>query len=251
MAGTDSLKQNHLLVGLEPVQAQIKILKERAKKFYFRVVLSLFCCPKCDEKLQMTGVSLCSCKKGHTFDPTLAFQKSSCCSARLVRKTAHYACTRCNKIVPSRFLFDERVFDQAYFCQMMQKHREKSQRRKERILRQLQQARSDELVLLEEPNIESLPGLLEDLDRLVEAGSPESEEIGFVVDSGFAMTDYRRHILSALQFGSRFFSGISRLGPDPRQDRAFRFVTLIYMQHDCEVELNQREGDILIERLIG
>jgi hypothetical protein len=199
----------------------------------------------------MTGISQCSCDNGHTLDPTLAFQKSSCCGGSLLRKTAHYACSCCNKIVPSRFLFDERIFDQAYFCQMMQKHREQSQRRKERILRQMQEARSDELVLLEEPNIESLPGLLEDLDRLVEAGNPVPDEIGFVVDSGFAMTDYRHHIFSALQCGSRFFSGITCLGPNPRKDRAFRFVTLIFMQHDCEVELNQQDDDILIERLIG
>lgn len=123
--------------------------------------------------------------------------------------------------------------------------------RKERVLKQMQEARSDELVLLEEPNIESLPGLAEDLDRLVEAGSPVIDEIGFVVDSGFAMTDYRCHILSALQCSSRFFSGITCLGPDPRKDRAFRFVTLIFMQQDCEVELTQHEDDILIERLIG
>ena len=251
MAGTATFQENPLLVGLEPVQAQIVSLKERAKKFYFHVVLGNFRCPNCGGKLQMTGVSRCSCKNGHTLDPTLVFQKSSCCSARLVRKTFHYVCSCCNKTNPSRFLFDERVFDQAYFSQMMQKHRDKIQKRKEKMIKQMQEARSDNLVLLEEPRIDSLPGLLEDLDRFVNAGKAEQEDTGFVVDTTFVMTDYREHILSFLSCGSRFFSGISCLGPDLREDRAFRFVTLIFMQHDCEVELNQHGDDILIERLIG
>ena len=199
----------------------------------------------------MTGVSQCSCKNGHILDPTLVFQKSSCCSARLVRKTFHYVCSCCNKTNPSRFLFDERVFDQAYFSQMMKKHREKIQKRKEKIIKQMQEARSDNLLLLDEPHIESLPGLLEDLDRLVTQGNAEPKDTVFDLETTFAMTDYRKHILSSLSCGSRFFSGISCLGHDLREDRAFRFVTLIFMQHDCEVELTQHGDDLLIERLIG
>jgi hypothetical protein len=248
MASTTAFQENPLLVGLEPVQAQIVSLKERAKKFYFHVVLGNFRCPKCSAKLQMTGVSQCSCDKGHTLDPTLVFQKSSCCSARLVRKTFHYVCSCCNKTNPSRFLFDERVFDKAYFSQMMQKHRDKIQRRKEKIIKQMQEARSDNLVLLDEPCIDSLPGLLEDLDHLVTQGRAEPADKDFDFDTTFAMTDYRRHILASLSCGSRFFSGITCLGPDLREDRAFRFVTLVFMQHDCEVELTQHDDDLLIER---
>ena len=239
---------NHLLVQIDHVQAQIVGLKEKAKKFYFQVLLSLFKCPKCDGEMEMTGVSQCSCKNGHTLDPTLVFQKSSCCSARLVRKTFHYVCFRCKRINPSRFLFDERIFDQAYFSQMMKKHRDRIQKRKEMIIKQMQEAKSDELTILDEPYLESLPGLLEDLDQFVKAGKPEPEDSGFEVDRGFTMTDYRSHILSALDCGSRFFSSISNLGFDTREDRAFRFVTLIFMQHDSEVEITQYDGDLLIER---
>ena len=198
MADTATFQENPLLVGLKPVQAQIVSLKERAKKFYFHVVLDNFRCPKCGGKLQMTSVSRCSCNNGHTLDPTLVFQKSSCCSACLVRKTFHYVCSCCNKTNPSRFLFDERVFDHAYFSKMMQKHRDKIQKQKEKIIKQMQEARSDNLLLLDEPRIDLLPGLLEDLDRLVTQGNAEPKDTVFDLETTFAMTDYRKHILSSL-----------------------------------------------------
>jgi hypothetical protein len=134
---------------------------------------------------------------------------------------------------------------------MMKKHRDRIRKRKEEMIKKLEDARSDELTITDEPHIESIPGLLEDLDRFVHAGDAVPEEAGFAVHSELVMMDYRRHILSALDYGSKFFSSISRLGPNPRQDRAFRFVTLIFMQQDSEVELTQYDGDLLIERLVA
>ena len=154
MAGTATFQENPLLVGLEPVQAQIVSLKERAKKFYFHVVLGNFRCPNCGGKLHMTGVSRCSCKNVHTLDPSLVFQKSSCCSARRCARHFITSVRVAIKLILRAFLFDERVFDQAYFSKMMQKHRDKIQKRKEKMIKQMQEARSDKLVLLEEPRIE-------------------------------------------------------------------------------------------------
>ena len=83
--------------------------KEQAKSYYFEVMLSRHACPKCGGGLAMTGVSECSCEGGHSFDPTVDFQRSDCCNAALSRRTSHYVCSRCSRVVPSRFLFDERV----------------------------------------------------------------------------------------------------------------------------------------------
>mgnify|MGYP000311342904 CR=1 FL=1 len=107
----------------------------------------------------------------------------------------------------------------------------------------------DELPLLQEPCLESIPGLISDLDHFVSADDADDTE--FAVDSGFAMEDYRRHILSALGYGSRMFSGINCVSQDPREDRVWRFVTLIFMQHDQEVELTQYDNDLLIESVEG
>ena len=111
------------------------------------------------------------------------------------------------------------------------------------------EARSGELPLLQDPCLESVPGLLEDLDHFVGADGDESDDITLETNSVFSMDDYRSHILSCLDCGSRFFSKINNLGKDHREDKVNRFVTLIFMQNDQEVELTQYDNDLLIERL--
>ena len=197
----------------------------------------------------MTGQSQCSCSCGNVFDPTLFFQKSNCCSAPLIRKTFHYACSRCHKIIPSRFLFDERIFDKAYFSEMMRESRARAKKKKERMIKYLKEERSDELIFLQEPCLESVPGLLDDIDCFIGVDEAVSDHPEFEFNTSFGMEDYRSHILSALGSGSRLFSNINGLGTDPREDKVWRFVTLIFMQHDQEVELTQYKDDLLIERL--
>jgi hypothetical protein len=199
----------------------------------------------------MTDQSQCLCSCGNIFDPTLTFQKSTCCGAQLVRRTYHYVCSRCKKVNPSRFIFDERLFDREYFSRMMQASRAKKKKRKEEIIKQLMEARSGELPLLQEPCLESIPGLVKDLNDLVGADDLTPDNSGFEIDTGFEMEDYRRHILSTLGCGSRMFSGINCILSDPREDRVFRFVTLIFMQHAREVQVTQHDNDLLIESVEG
>lgn len=196
----------------------------------------------------MTGENQCSCICGEAFDPTLAFQKSACCAVKLIRKTFHYVCSRCKKANPSRFLFDEKIFDRAYFCEMMKASRAKAKKKKEEMIKLLMEARSGELPLLQDPCLESVPGLLADLDHFVGADEGESYNPVLETNSVFSMDDYRNHILSTLDCGSRFFSKINNLGANHREDKVNRFVTLIFMQNDQEVELTQYENDLLIER---
>ena len=197
----------------------------------------------------MTDQSQCLCLCGNIFDPTLAFQKSTCCVAQLVRRTYHYVCSRCKKVNTSRFIFDERIFNREYFSKMMQASRAKKKKKKEEMIKYLTEARSGELPLLQEPCLESVPGLIADLDHFV--GADEADDIEFAVDSGFEMEDYRRHILSTLDCGSRLFSSINCILSDPREDKVWRFVTLIFMQHAREVELTQHDNDLLIESVEG
>jgi hypothetical protein len=242
-------KANPLLEDIQFVQARIAQLKQRTKRFYFSVLLGKYNCPKCSGGLTMTDKSQCLCSCGNIFDPTLAFQKSTCCGTQLVRRTFHYVCSRCKKVSPSRFIFDERIFDREYFSRMMQASRAKARKKKQEMIKFLTEVRSGELPLLQEPCLESIPGLISDLDHFVSADDADDTE--FAVDSGFAMEDYRRHILSALGYGSRMFSGINCVSQDPREDRVWRFVTLIFMQHDQEIELTQYDNDLLIESAEG
>jgi len=243
--------KNPLIEDIHFVRVQIAQLKEKTKNFYFHVLLSQYNCPKCSGELTMTDKNQCSCLCGNILDPTLTFQKSTCCGARLIRRTLHYACSRCKKTNPSRFLFDERVFDREYFSRMMKASRAKKKKKKEEIIKLLMEARSCELPLLQVLCLESVPGLIQDLDCFIGADEVHVDDLGFEVDSGFEMEDYRSHILSALGCGSRMFSSINRISRNPHEDRIWRFVTLVFMQHEREVELTQYDNDLLIESIEG
>jgi hypothetical protein len=231
------------------VQGRMADFKERVRAYYFEVILSPHQCPGCGGRLKMTGQSLCSCSCGKTFDPTLEFQRSACCGANLLRKTFHYACSECHGVVPSRFIFDERVFDSAYFREMMRESRARAKQRKEEMGRLLMEARSGTLPLLEEPDLESINGLLEDLDVFVQQGAEDGPACGFEPKQDFSMDQYRDHILTSLGWSTVSFSGIPAMIEEGRRDKAWRFITLVFMQNDRMVDLIQEGDNIWVQRL--
>ena len=238
---------NPLIGGIARILGRVLSFKQLAKAYYLEVVLSLYRCPDCNGRLKMVGVSECSCSCGKTLDPTLTFQQSPCCNAGLVRKTFHYACSKCRGIVPSRFLFDERLFDKAYFREIMQESRVRERRKKEELKAILAGSRSGDLILLEEPCLDSIPGLTEALDGIIGAGANGFRD--FFSGSGFSLNHYRNHLLSVIGNRSILFSDIAPLIEDSRKDRIWRFVTLIFMRQDHEVSLTQYGPDILVERV--
>jgi len=227
---------------------RVSAFKNRVRQFYFEVLLTVYACPVCGGRLKMIDTSKCACPCGNIFDPTLAFQKSSCCAARLVRKTFHYACASCHKTNPSRFVFDEKVFDKAYFCEMMQDYRKRKKKKQEEIRRLLVNSRSETLPLTQIPDLESVSGLIDDLNAFIQTGYDETGGFDFDEYPGFNMNDYRSHIHSVLSWDSMLFSKIEPLGDDFKTDKVWRFVTLVFMQQDREVELTQHGDDILVKR---
>jgi DNA-directed RNA polymerase subunit RPC12/RpoP len=237
---------------------QVEAFKARAKNFYFEVLLSQYRCPKCDSGLEMTGniESECRCTScGRRLDPTIEFQQSLCCGARLVKRTFHYACARCRRTVPSRFLFDERVFDRDYFREMMWESRERVKRKKEEVRRLLMESRSGALTLESEPDLETIPGLLGDLDAFIcsaEAFTGNDDFDGFEAKKGFDLDRYRDHIMSVLSWHPVLFSQlepVEGISADTREDRVGRFVALIYMDHGREIDLSQHGTDIMIQKV--
>ena len=238
---------NPLIRGIGQVLRLVSGFKEMARAYYFEVILSPYRCPECGGRIKMIGVSECSCTCGKVFDPTISFQQSHCCGARLVRKTFHYTCSRCHEVVPSRFLFDERLFDKAYFREMMQEARARDRRTREELKVILAGSRSNELVLLEEPCLDSIPGLTEALNGFIGTGVSGFQDL--LSRSGFSLDDYHSHLLSVIGNGSMLFSDIAPLIEDCRRDKIWRFVTLIFMRQDREVSLTQYGADILVERI--
>ena len=245
----ERLTHNPLVSAIGGVIGRIAGFKERVKAFYFEVILFRYKCPECAGRLIMTGQSQCSCSCGNTFDPTLVFQKSTCCGARLVRKTFHYVCSNCNKTIPSRFLFDEQVFDKDYFREMMRDSRIRARKKREEIRRLLAESRSGALPLLEEPCLESVDGLIQDLNNFVQTGPDDMFQAAFDIKSEFNMDHYRDHILSVLTWDNMPFSDITPLIDDCRKDRVWRFITLVFMQNDREVDVTQYGTGLMVQRV--
>lgn len=240
--------RNPLIHQMNGILEYVDAYKERVRGFYFQVLLSQYACPTCGDVLHMTGASECSCRSGHIFDPTVAFQSSPCCQARLIRKTFHYACSHCHKTVPSRFLFDERVFDAEYFREMMREHRDQAKSRREEIRKLLAESRSGALLLIEEPRLDTLPDFIQDLDAFILGNPIQLCGNAFELKSDFNLAAYRDHILSSLDNHTLRFSDISPLTDDDRRDRARRFITLVFMDNDHEIDLQQHGDDLLIRR---
>lgn len=228
---------------------RIDSYKKDVRDFYYTVILSGYQCPECAGRLQMVGQSQAECEScGNVLDPTLIFQQSSCCAAGLIRRPAHYVCSRCKRIVASRFLFDERVFDRTYFREMMQASRSRVKRRREEIRRLMILSRSGALDIADEPNLEDVPGLIEALDSFVQADGGYNHDFTWESESPFKMTEYKNHILKIIGWGKQLFSRISQLHDNYRRDRIWRFVTLIFMQQAGEIELTQDENDLWVQK---
>ena len=223
--------------------------KAAARAYYFEVMLSNHSCPECGEKLRMTKGGQACCSRGHRLDPTTTFQKSRCCGRTLVKQSLHYSCACCGKTVPSRFLFDERVFDRTYFRQRMAESRAKTRQRREMMRLAQREKRSRSLTLTEEPRVDLLPGFAEALAGFIgfEAGVWSQ---GFCLDAPGCpgLHAYRRHVLELVaRYRQVSFSRIDPLIDEVKRDRAMRFVALVFLLHDGEVLATQYSSDIEIE----
>lgn len=247
--GCDS-ESNPLIPAIGQVQERVQIIKDDARRFYYQVILSQHRCPQCGGGLDMVGESFAHCNDcSHEFDPTSQFQHSNCCQARLIRKPQHYACSKCGKFVPSKFLFDERLFHANYFREAMAAHRERRQRQREKRIMQMAENRSDAFLPTEAPDLDQLPGLGRDLDELIGLYSDVPEDFHWNTREEFSLQGCRQHILEQLGWAKRLFSSFEPVHHDERQDRAWRFITLIFMEHEQEVTLTQAaQADIWIEK---
>ena len=160
------------------------------------------------------------------------------------KKTFHYACSKCGKVVPSRFLFDERLFDSEYFQKAMRESRERAKRQKEETARLMYEPRLQAVQLTEVPDFDAIPGLMDDLNAFV--GAQNLDTLVVLAGKGFSMDNYKKHILAFI--GGRSVRISHRF--DHRQDKIRRFITVIFMFQEREVSITQYGADILIERAV-
>ena len=95
--------------------------------------------------------------------------------------------------------------------------------------------------------MEAIPGLAEALNAFLNFSSLDLEAIEGLTKS-FDLGAYRQHILECLGWNAMPFEAIPQLQAQVRLDRVFRFVTLVFMDQAGEVELDQEQGELLVQR---
>lgn len=245
---TTMTDRNPLLTGIANVEEMVRHLRDRVRRFIYQVVLLQRPCPKCGAaSLTMLRDSWCRCDAcGHECDPTLQFQRCPDCDGALARRRYHYWCPACRTEVVSRFAFDANVFDPAYFREKMRESRERKRRQRENAQALAADGRSSPYLYEEAPDLTAAPSLLDDLDRVI--GTPIAH--AFLDAQGrprFDLGRYRQHVRELIHGCIVHFDGISALVDNPRLDRIYRFITVIFMEHDGELALDQTaDGKILI-----
>ena len=233
---------NPLLADADRVLLAVDQLKSRARKFYHAVQLSRHRCPNCDGALRMTGPSQCSCTGGHSFDPTLYFQRCACQHAAPLRqRQRHYACVACGRTVPSDFLFDERLTDAAYFRDRMREHRASRAQKRREVARFFRERSSPAPITF--GTEQHLAKVFTAVDVML-AQTFTSGQIAQENDT-FDLPAYASHILAQLARGPRAFTELPPLGQG-RVDTVRRFMTLMVLSQERSVEVEQFGKDILV-----
>jgi hypothetical protein len=132
---------------------------------------------------------------------------------------------------------------------MMRESRERAKRRKEEVRRLLAESRSGELPFMQPPDLESIPRMVQDLDEFVHEGANGIMSFDLEEFPRFSMVDYQEHISAMLSWDSILFSDIKPLIDNNRQDKVWRFVTLVFMENDREVELTQEGNDLWVQKI--
>ena len=216
-----------------------------ARRFCYEVMLSGFACERCGGALSMIAESRCRCSAcGHVFDPTVAFQRCGSCGGKLRLRISRYLCRACKRDVPSRFVFDGPAFDREYFRERMAESRQRKAERREAIQNRLLDSRS---APLDTPaaELESIPGLLAALNDLVGT----ADLAGWLpLCKGLDLNLYQKHLQANIGRWVVDFDDIPALDENPRLDRIWRFVTIIFMAHGGLIEIEQEGRTILLRK---
>jgi hypothetical protein len=217
---------------------------EKAKKFFYSVMLLGHRCPRCNGSLIMMPESRCRCTScGNQFDPTIEFQRCSACGGVPVLKIRRYKCKKCHSEIRSNFLFDGSIFNAEYFRQKVAESRERKKQQKERIKQILAECRSNDLQL-GVADLTSIPGLLDALNSLT-AGKDST----YAIESRdeFDLKRYEEHLKTHIQDFPLTLGEIPPLSrKSARKDLIWRFIAAIFLDHAAVVDVWQDGQDIMV-----
>ena len=232
----------------ELIQQRVTQLRGKARTLYYAVMLFQRECASCgNTALEMERDAHCQCHVcGAEFDPTVQFQTCPDCDHPLVLKVYHYWCPSCRHPVRSLFCFDERVFNNQYFREMMRESRERKKEEVEKLRHLLLEARSPPYWSDAEPTLHDPAQFEHDLEEFV-SPLPASQTKETPVRPFFDLHAYRRHLLERAQGCVVEFEGVSALVQDARLDRVYRFITAVFLDHEGLLNIEQQhDGTITL-----
>ena len=218
---------------------------EQARMFYYAVMLSGHACPKCGGNLEMIQEGECRCCScGHTLDPTLMFQQCELCGGKPKRTIRRYQCSQCGHDMASRFRFDGMVFDAEYFRQKMAESRAHKQELRERVRQMLAESRS--AALPPQPmDLNSMPGLLDALNQLVQTGGSSAE---LALPPTFSLGRYQAHVEAHIRPIAISLEQIPPMSENTRLDRIWRFTAIIFLAHAGILDVWQDGPTIMVKQ---
>jgi len=217
---------------------------EKAKRFFYSVMLLGYRCPECSGWLEMAGEGKCKCTScGNQFDPTIAFQRCSACGGVPLLMVSRYQCKNCHSDIRSKFLFDGLVFDTEYFRQKVAESRQRKKEQRERVREMLAESRSADLP----PgavDLAGVPGLVDALNSLT-AGL----DTAFAIEprDEFDLKRYEKHIQAHIQDFPLSLEEIPPLSRESgRKDLIWRFIAAVFLDHARIVDIWQEREDIMV-----
>jgi hypothetical protein len=222
----------------------VEFFMQKAKRFFYSVMLLGYRCPKCKGLLKMATEGVCQCNRcGYELNPTVEFQRCSACGGTPVLSARRYKCNKCGSDITSKFLFDGLVFDAGYFREKMTESRQRKKEKREQVRMMLAESRSPALPL-GVMDFSTVPGLEDALNSLT-ADLASSFEIESRTE--FNLKSYEEHIQAHIQNIPVSLGEIPPLSKDnARKDLIWRFIAAIFLAHYGFVDLLQDGQEILV-----
>jgi hypothetical protein len=221
----------------------VECFVKKGKRFFYRVMLLGYACPKCNSSLEMIRDGQCKCEKcAHQFDPTVEFQRCSSCGGLPALRVRRYVCKQCGGDVTSRFLFEGLVFDRDYFRQRVAESRQRKKEQRDRVRMMLAESRSDSL-MFEATDLDSVPGLVDVLNSLTEG---LDESVKLELKSQFDLNRYQDHVNQCLTSEPMDLREIPPLIENLKIDLIWRFIAVIFLQHYGQIDIQQQQEEIMV-----
>jgi hypothetical protein len=241
-SASNSKSMNIIAVAFDMAKA-VEIFIQKAKIFFYRVMLLGHRCPTCQGSLIMVTEGKCRCTVcGLEFDPTVEFERCLNCSGVPVLRIRRYQCSKCHTDIKSKFLFDGLIFNVDYFRHKVAESRERKKEQRERVRQMLAECRSSDLPI-EAVKLESVPGLVEALNSLV---SEIDENVKIELRDEFDLKRYEKHVLRHLQRNPVELEQIPALIENARKDLIWRFIAIIFLAHAGILDVVQHGQEILV-----